>query len=217
MNLQQLIERYIAYRQTLGERFKTNASILRAFGRCRRCRMPPSTDVRPEQVKPFLAGRGPLTRTGTSGIPPCSASTATPSAAVTLRRRPSPRVLPQRPPPFVPYIYSHDELRRLVRATDCYLRRSSRVEPLTLRTFVLLLYGTGLRLREAVSLDREDVDLRTCPADGSPDQVLQEPPGPLRPVTCSRILADYAARRGTVNHWHPGDPLLHQTLTGRAC
>src|SRR5262249_18368132 len=33
MRLQSLIERYIAYRQALGQSFKTNAIILRAFGR----------------------------------------------------------------------------------------------------------------------------------------------------------------------------------------
>ena len=33
MRLQSLIERYIAYHQALGESFKTNAIVLRAFGR----------------------------------------------------------------------------------------------------------------------------------------------------------------------------------------
>jgi hypothetical protein len=33
MKLQSLIERYIAYHQALGESFKTNAIVLRAFGR----------------------------------------------------------------------------------------------------------------------------------------------------------------------------------------
>jgi hypothetical protein len=33
MNLQQLIERYISYRQALGEKFGGGAAILRAFGR----------------------------------------------------------------------------------------------------------------------------------------------------------------------------------------
>ena len=33
MSLQQLIERYISYRQALGERFQTNATVRRAFGR----------------------------------------------------------------------------------------------------------------------------------------------------------------------------------------
>ena len=33
MNLEQLIERYISYRQSLGERFSGSAFILRAFSR----------------------------------------------------------------------------------------------------------------------------------------------------------------------------------------
>jgi integrase/recombinase XerD len=68
-------------------------------------------------------------------------------------------VIPKRPPNFVPYIYSHDELRRLLLATDVYQRNRSCVEPTTVRTMILLLYGAGLRLREAVALAPSDVDL----------------------------------------------------------
>ena len=55
-----LIERYIAYRQMLGELFKTNASILRAFGRAIGASAT-VTKVRQAQVEAFLAGVGPVT------------------------------------------------------------------------------------------------------------------------------------------------------------
>ena len=61
MNLQQLIERYIAYRQSLGEQFKANGCILRMFGRSVGSHAAVG-DVRPEQVSAFLAGHGPITR-----------------------------------------------------------------------------------------------------------------------------------------------------------
>jgi integrase/recombinase XerD len=158
MNLHELIERYITYRQTLWEKFKTNASILRAFGRAIGVSAT-ITDVCREKVEAFLAGVGPLTSAWhiryyallgfyhyalNRGHVACS---------------PLPLVLPQRPPPFIPYIYEHDEIRRLLRATDCYLKRQSRVEPITLRTIVLLMYGSGLRVHEVVSLNQEDIDL----------------------------------------------------------
>ena len=148
MNLQELIERYIAYRRTLGERFKTNASILRAFGRAIGASAT-VTDVRQEQVEAFLAGMGPVTSAWHIRY---SALLGFYRYAINRDRvaaSPLPRVLPQRPPPFVPYIYGHDEIRRLVRATDCFRRRRGRLEPISLRTVVLLLYGTGLRLNEA--------------------------------------------------------------------
>ena len=62
---------------------------------------------------------------------------------------PLPTVMPKRPPPFVPYIYSHEELRRLLQVIDADQRHSTCLEPATMRTMILLLYGAGLRLREA--------------------------------------------------------------------
>jgi site-specific recombinase XerD len=76
-----------------------------------------------------------------------------------LSRAPLPAVLPVRPEPFVPYIFGHEELRRLVDAAAAHQERRGCLESDTLRTTVLLLYGTGLRVGEAVRLDRQDVDL----------------------------------------------------------
>ena len=60
MKLQQLIEQYITFRQTLGERFRTNAAYLRSFARSVGTQAN-ATDVRAEQVNAFLAGTGPVT------------------------------------------------------------------------------------------------------------------------------------------------------------
>jgi integrase/recombinase XerD len=158
VKLQQLIEQYITFRQTLGERFRTNAAYLRAFARSVGTQADIS-DVRTEQVNAFLAGAGPITSgwfvrhnallgfyryAQSRGYAPCV---------------PLPAVLPVRPASFVPYIFSHEELRRLVDAAEAHSERRSWLESETLRTLVLLLYGTGLRVGEAVRLDRQDVDL----------------------------------------------------------
>src|SRR4051794_14394643 len=60
VNLQLLVEQYIPFRQTLGERFRTNAVYLRAFGRAVGIDAD-IAEVRAEQVNAFLAGTGPLT------------------------------------------------------------------------------------------------------------------------------------------------------------
>ncbi len=62
---------------------------------------------------------------------------------------PLPTVVPKRPPSFVPYIYSREELRRLLGATEATSHPLRRAKPRTLRTILLLLYGAGLRIGEA--------------------------------------------------------------------
>lgn len=73
---------------------------------------------------------------------------------------PLPKVLPKRPPPFIPYIYSKEELRRLLDAALCYQKNKSYVDPYMIRTILLLLYSTGLRVHEALSLRLIDIELK---------------------------------------------------------
>lgn len=62
---------------------------------------------------------------------------------------------------FVPYIYSVSELRKLLAGTAFRRTPSSReFSPLTFRTVLLFLYGTGARINETLRLKRHDVDLR---------------------------------------------------------
>lgn len=60
---------------------------------------------------------------------------------------------------FTPYIFARAEIRRLLDATDTYQAFIQRLQPDTLRVMLLLLYGTGLRISEAVGLTKADVDL----------------------------------------------------------
>lgn len=71
---------------------------------------------------------------------------------------PLPVKLPKRGPSLIPYIYSHEELRRMLDTTRGYQRGLSSFTPLTFRTILLLLYGTGLRAGEVVRLNVADVD-----------------------------------------------------------
>jgi integrase len=68
--------------------------------------------------------------------------------------------MPKRPPAFVPYIYTREEIHRLLQVIESYPRSNrSTLEPATIRTMILVYYGAGLRLREAINLIRTDVDL----------------------------------------------------------
>jgi site-specific recombinase XerD len=72
---------------------------------------------------------------------------------------PLPTAVPKRPPVFVPYVYTREEVRRLLQTIKAYPRGYSNLEPATIRTMVLLYYGAGLRLREATNLNRADVSV----------------------------------------------------------
>jgi integrase/recombinase XerD len=80
-----------------------------------------------------------------------------------IKTLPMPPIRREIPRTFLPYIYTRSELRRILRVTATApwrLTRPTSVDPFTLRTFLLFLYGTGVLLNEALALRRSDVDLR---------------------------------------------------------
>ena len=63
------------------------------------------------------------------------------------------------PPSRTPYVYSTEELRRLLEATSTLYDYRSRRQASMFRTLLLLLYGSGLRVGEGLRLTIADVDL----------------------------------------------------------
>jgi integrase/recombinase XerD len=72
---------------------------------------------------------------------------------------PLPTTAPKLPPQQTPYVYSSEELRRLLDATAILRRGHSGHVPAMYRTLLLLLYGTGMRIGETLRLTLQDVDL----------------------------------------------------------
>lgn len=76
------------------------------------------------------------------------------------------RMPPSRSPrnslPFLPYVYSISELKKLLHHASLRrpCRRRSEFDSLTFRTILLFLYGTGARINETLQLSTEDVDLK---------------------------------------------------------
>lgn len=60
--------------------------------------------------------------------------------------------------PFLPYIFSRQQVHRLLVAASRYRRRN--IGPVLMRVLLLTLYCTGLRFGEAVRLKLSDVDLQ---------------------------------------------------------
>lgn len=159
MKLSKVINQYVAFRQVLGAGYYSKGCILRAYSR----KMGEQTDIRsirPRAVSKFLAGDGRLTRNWLEKYYTllCFYRYAVTRGYVTSS--PLPKVVPKLPSRLVPYIYSREELRRLLDATSSCQLPIHVIEPLTLRMVILLLYGAGLRLSEALNLNLENVNLK---------------------------------------------------------
>ncbi|RJQ81290.1 MAG: integrase [Desulfobacteraceae bacterium] len=158
MRLGAMITDYIAYRKALGERFHTNAKILNSFARA----IDGGTElaeIKPNQVNNFLNGTGPITASWHVRYNALLGFYRYALSRGLVMTSPLPAVRPRRPQPFVPYIYTHEELRRLMAAALTYQKNRGLLEPYMVQTLLLLLYGTGLRPSEALRLSLADVDL----------------------------------------------------------
>lgn len=159
MNLQLLIKQFLNHRKALGWKTCSETGYLGGFGRFMGADADIG-DVSLERVQAFLSGTGAITSTWHTKYTTLRSFYRYAVSRGYVAVVPLPSVKPKQPPRFVPYIYSHEELRRLLQAAISVQRRSDCcLERLTMRTIVLLLYAAGLRLQEALDLDDTDVDL----------------------------------------------------------
>ena len=210
MNISNLVTHYVAFRRTLGERCNTTESILRAF--CRAVGLgTPVTRIRPKVVAEFLAGTGPITKTwhfkhcALKGFFQFAVSRGH------LDKAPLPTELPKCPPTFVPYIYSREELHRLLDAIPSYHCFPSRMEPPTLRAILLLLYGAGLRRGEALRLSAADVDSTNSLLTIRDTKFFKSRLVPIS-ADLTKVLSDYARWRTAT---HPSASAGSQFFVGR--
>jgi site-specific recombinase XerD len=157
MKLKALIAQYVSFRKSLGARFENSEGRLNAF-----CRWMGEeinvTDVDAERVNAFLAGAGPRSWQERYRLLNGLYRYAISRGLVVTS--PLPTAKPKLPECFVPYIYSRSELRRLFNSTTAACPKGHcKLEPPTLRAILLLLYGAGLRVSEALALTLDDVDL----------------------------------------------------------
>ena len=187
------VTQYVVFRQAAGADFRAPARLLDAF--CRAVGPDVAiTDLPVERVRAFVDGHGPLTRYWHRKH---SALRGFYRYAVSHRlveQVPLPSIIPKQPPSLVPYLFTREEVRRLLEATRHYRTGRCHLDPDTFRAILLLLYGAGLRIGEALHLTLADVDLPAAVVTIRDTKFYKTRLVPLGPDLCG-AMRHYAEQR----------------------
>jgi site-specific recombinase XerD len=157
MTLTESIESYLSLKRSLGAVFSAEARILRSFRRV--LGDVPLDSIGRDACQAFCRGSGPPTRFWERKHQTLRGFFRYLTTRGQVPASPLPHAAPRVPRSFQAYIYSRDELRRLLEATSILETTRSPQQPLTVRTLLLVLYGAGLRPGEALRLRCCDVDV----------------------------------------------------------
>ena len=201
------IAEFLAFKRALGCSYGRGEAMLRSFQRYVESQAGAEAGVESEAMLGAwlsrIAGRKPVTVALELGVI---------RQLCLYRRRSDPQgFVPGRewaPQPadshFLPYVFSRAEVQALVDAAGGHPHRN--LTPATLRTLLLILYATGLRLGEAVRLQLQDVDLERDLFR------VRESKGKTRLVPfrsdLAQVLRDYLAERAVIAPIGEEGPLL---------
>lgn len=160
MKLADLVEEYITFKRAKGMRFKTEAVTLRHFSR--RVGFVDVAQVDPGAVLAFLYRLPAVTSSWHHDYATLTAFYRYAIARQHVKTSPLPTILPKGPVYAQPYIYSSDEIKALLdssRILNDKIHRLGEFCVITFQTLLLLLYGTGLRISEALGLTMFDINL----------------------------------------------------------
>ena len=160
MRFDQLVDEYIAFKRAKGMAFTIQATTLRCFART----LGPLdvAQVESKAALAFLYRSKIVTSTWHHRYATLSGIYRYAIAREYVKSSPLPTVLPKKVAYAQPYIYSVQEIKALLDSSNVLSDRPYRcgqIFVVTFRTLLLLLYGAGLRLSEALSLTMVDVDL----------------------------------------------------------
>ena len=195
MNLKLASLEYVASKQSMGMRFNTEATILRAFVKQMRDTVAVAA-VTSTDVNRYLTGRkaAPVTlfwhrkHDALKGFWDWAIRRSyTDRSPVPIRRA-------KEPIAFAPHIYSREELKRLLDGVTSYQKKLVKLEQITFRSMLLLIYGAGLRASEALHLTCGDVDLSASTLTIRVSKFYKTRRIALNTQLCS-VLAEYGHNR----------------------
>jgi integrase/recombinase XerD len=192
MRLHDLVEAYIDYKHSLGMRYRSQVPVLRAY--CRAMGDIAVEEVKPDCVLAFISGTGPVSARWLEYHRVLGGLYRYAISRDFATSSPLPTDTPKLPPPLAPYIYSVDELKRLLLATDSLQTPKSPLRAMTMRSLLLLLYGTGMRIGEVLSLSLQDIDLEQRLVTVRDTKFYKTRLVPIGP-RLTKALADYLAQR----------------------
>lgn len=201
MKLQQAVEAYLSHKRSLGMQCKTIARNLRAF--CKAVGDIGVDEAREGEVCAYIYGSGPVTTNLHVKFGVLRGFYRYLLSRGHVATSPLPIHVPREPERLIPHIFTREEIRRLMRAAEQKQWCGRKLDPETMRTLLLLLYGAGLRISEALRLTLADLDLREGLLTIRETKFYKTrfvPPGP----DLMAVLTAYLATRR--EHGHPGPP-----------
>lgn len=216
MTIESLTAQYVMFRKSGGIYFGPAESLLKTF--CRRIgSQTAASEIKNDQIQAFLDGSGPLTRywhrkhSVLLGFYRYAVSRGyLAEIPLSLSNRP-----PKQPASMAPYIYTTDEIRRLLEATTGFPNQKSHIQGHTLRSLLLVLYGAGLRLGEALNLTLANVDLPAGVLTIRETKFYKTRLVPLGP-DLQRAISEYAAGRKALTFSQGPDAAFLVDSTGTA-
>jgi integrase/recombinase XerD len=138
MMVPDVIDAYLTRQRSLGMRFGSAGELVHRLGRVMGER--PIQEVTAGAILDFLNGNGALTATWMLKHRVLTGLCRFAVSRGYVDGSPLPTTLPKLPPQQTPHVYSTDELRRLLDATEILHTGHSRHVPAMYRTLLLLLY-----------------------------------------------------------------------------
>jgi len=195
MNLQRLIADYVEFKQSMGMRFNSEAVILKAF--CKAVGNLDIEDVKSEAVKAYISGKGPITSFWHKKFIALSVFYRYAIGRGYTTSSPLPDTIPKLTKCYSAYIYSPDEFHRLIQVTDILEKSRYHIDAVTFRTLLLLLFNTGLRIGEAMSLTLSDVSLSANLLTIRSSKFFKSRLVPIDP-RLGKVLHDYAEKKHAI-------------------